>query len=895
MKRILFLLGCACGLSVAHGQMSIYDCLAYPWVTQGDIDASYEFYRPCITLGNGESYLFQNTSNHKVTANTTINILPDDGFHAGEFSSGGQMWLNIKPKADFDVAVMNYPNLMGAVRYEKLELGVELPPDINTKVNNFIDSINPAQQLNPFMEWDLKVQATFVDPNGVEKIVDGFYYVEMSRFPTGNNWKYQITPYPFRIRFSPPVEGDWTCQVKIYENGTLTHTGDVFPFTVIDNGSPGFVSVSWNKMNLQRDGEIVYPVGQAIPWPTGVWAAPQGLDAWLNYHNTLNTYLDAGNSYVRMLLHPESNDIEFEKLGNYYDRLDYAWEMDKVFETLEEKDALAHFTLMMHNLYMNVSEGDTRWDFSNISKFPPYTDQYESCYKTELGLTEATQVLTDLDALKYLKQRMRYILSRYGYSTSISVMDLGSEMFHAGETAQFDSGYEIPCSRLVPYVESEDDYARAAVYNYHLVMSDYIKNQLKYTEHPIGVIYTMAWEDPNPDDCGVQPKAYFPYYPWSAGKGYPDYTFQLPGIDVICLNQYGSVPNKLIHSKSNNDWYSPNENSYSAIIHDLHTNFRKPVVMTEVGSGWNDTTNYDHCDGNTQYFTDIMTIPFTSAAGMYNWHQGINTDMQSRWDEVGSAADFINGPFAKIVLNSTWKQYREHSESSGSGNDLKEHQMYVSWDQTRAVGYIRNRTVNSKTMTLDPGCAVLTGGIFNEAKRHLYWDDDKHHFRGLKTNTNYMVRWYDYLTGNEITAAAQCIKTPLFSFDYEPIKHPDLYAWTETGKPFRPILWFTVEQVNCSKSLAAENTGDAAGEEIQANTGTFDIIAYPNPTTGEVWIEAEEAVRSIEVVNSLGIVVATHTFGDGNRVVNIRLDSVRPGVYYLRINHDARLIKIVKV
>jgi len=820
MKKIFFLL-CMAATSSLQAQTSIHDCLAYPWVMESDIDAVYEFRRPCIILGSGQSYDFQNSENHKITADSEISITGDQEFHAGNFDASGEMWLALDPKSDLDVAVMNYPNLYNILRYEKFELGVELPSDISTRVNNYINATG-TNKLNPFLDWELKVEAVFTSPTGAIKKVDGFYYVDMTRNPSQNNWIYQATPYPFRVRFAPPQNGKWTCQINIYDHEILSYSSDVFPFSVIESGNPGFVKVHPNQTNLQLGNQVIYPLGQTLPWPVGdSWNAQEGLNAWMNYHASIDTYIGTGNNFVRMLFAPEANDIEFEKLGNYYDRLDFAWEMDKVMDKLEEEDIYLHLTMMMHRQYMNIGDyGITAWDFSDDA--PGDTTMY--CYKSELGLTGATQLFTDPTALRYLKQRMRYLISRFGYSTAISAMDLGSEMYHTGATLGFyPNGTEVPCSGFAPYTDANDDFAREAVYNYHQVMSDYIKNGMGHKEHLLSVIYGWAKEGMN-TTCNFYQKTHFPYFPWHEDKGAPDLSFALQNIDIISVNMYSSSPDRLIHTKNNpNVWFESNEDSKAKDIHDMHMNFGKPVMFTEVGAMGVD----DNCNQNIQYYIDNMSIPFTGLAGVYQWHQGFNTDAGGppRWDELKYSADFMNNWYCRTILGSNWKQYREVSESNPGSRELKEHQMYVSENQELAAGYVYNRTVNTKTMGVDSPCTYLTGGYYDEGRRHIYWDNDKHHYRGLKTNTDYIVKWYDYLTGNLI--ATECISTPKLSFDYEPIRHPDLYAWDEPGKPFRPIVWFTVEQNNC-KSISSSGSED-----------DLSMNVYPNPSTGVFSIELQ--------------------------------------------------------
>lgn len=896
MKRLRFLLLMLAAVPPVYSQ-SIYDCNLNPWVTPSEIYAPM-FTRPCIKMGNGNTYSFGGTTNQMIRADEEIHITGNQEFHAGAFSPGGQLHLQIFPYRDLDVIVVNYPNFENILRYEKFELGVKLPVGVQTKVDNYINELPmlPANLLNPFRDDQLRVTAFFKHiPSGTTKSIEGFYYRDMQRNVVSKQWDYQPTPYPFRVRFAPPLNGQWECNILIIVNGVQVEESGTFTFNVVESGNPGFVSKHPNGKNLQLGGQVIYPIGQALPWPVGEWNAPQNLEPWLAYHDMVDQYLSTGNKYVRMLFHPESNDIEFEKLNNYYDRLDYAWEMDKVIEKLEDNDAYVQLCMMMHGNYMNVADYDiTRWDFSNVNRNAPFTDQYQSCYKTELGLTDATQMFTNPQAQYHLKQRMRYLISRYGYSTCVSVMDMGSEMYHTGESRQYmltptdtdwvDNGVEIPCSPYAPYTRSSDDYARLAVYTYHQMMTDYIKNTLGHTEHLLGTVYGMVRHETN--GCGQELMAHYPFYPWDAGKGYPDFTYTLPTLDVISINHYSPSPQKLVWNRSSDhDWFAPNEGSYAAYIHDLHVNFGKPVIFTEIGS-----LGYDECDGNTQYYLDNMTIPFTGAAAIYQWHQGFSINQPSgynRWDELELASQFMNSSMVKNVISTDWKQYREVSHGTGNNDGLKEYQMYVSANGDRAVGFVRNRTVNSKTMALTSPCTEISSGDFSDPKQHVYWNDDnnKLHYLGIQSNSDYLVHWYDYITGIEIST--QCITTPLFSFDYELIKHPDLFAWTEPGKPFRPVVWFMMEKVNCKSSLTEMPEGLSGDAKI-----------YPNPSSGRFTVELlgdlSELTSLITIYDLTGRLVREWNVSENP--VTLDLSDQPAGAYLVHIRTgESTIVKRVSI
>jgi hypothetical protein len=126
MRAWLFLGSLGCVIQI-QAQISVYDCGAISQiVTQSEIEAANnEYYKQCIMFIPPETYEFNGNLNRKVTAATNIHL--KEGVHIGPFTQDGQFWMQIQPKSDFDVAVMNYEILNNVLRYKKFEIGIKLP------------------------------------------------------------------------------------------------------------------------------------------------------------------------------------------------------------------------------------------------------------------------------------------------------------------------------------------------------------------------------------------------------------------------------------------------------------------------------------------------------------------------------------------------------------------------------------------------------------------------------------------------------------------------------------------------------------------------------------------------------------------------------------------------
>jgi hypothetical protein len=879
MKKIFsFILAIWLGHAL-HAQVSVYDCLVYPWVTQADIDAAVEFHRPCIILGNGATYNFTGFSYRKIIAENEVRIMANQEFYAGNYSTGGEMHIKTDPMGGFDVAVINRSNLIGVPRYEKLELGVALPPAVDTKVFNFINAT--AKGINPFLEWQLKVEATFTGPDGMVKKVDGFFYRDMTRDIPNGTWNYlNNTSYPFRIRFAPPENGAWTCQVKIYESNVLTYTGDVFPFSVMESGNPGYVKVHSNQKNLARgNDQVLFPIGQNIPWPnwTNLEAATEtGPVEWQAYLDKISSYADQGGKYLRVLTHPGSMDIEWEKLGNYYDRLDYAWEMDKLIDLAEERDIMVEFNLLMHQQFSTVGDNTYKWDFSNYyppgtwgepSHFKPY------CYRSQLGLTEPEQLFTDSIPLEYLKQRTRYLVSRYGYSTNIYMFELASEIFHLGEEKQDsvwqDNGGNWHDSTwgYINHYEIDPD-TRAAVYNYHTVMSDFIKNKMGHNQHLLAVDYGMGSKS-------------MPYeYPHFGSPNWsdPDYSFNLANIDVISLNYYASDPSKL---------YISDDNSIMELNGELLNTFGKPVFYSECGPAG----AADDCNPSGHKI-DLMSIPFTGICGMNLWHD--MDGAKGQWPNIVRTMNHMNSTGVKAVLSGDWDGLRERDNATLSANVVEQHQLLTA-SREKGAGYIKNRTYNVRTdnnggyaCTSVPVTSsdFLSWSVFNDSQTDL-------HLFELSPNTDYLIHYFSYANGDYM--ASWCFHTNILGTN--PLPHPVLQLFG--GYPnISPVLWFIIEQNNCNDHKTVNSkislTDKEIGQKLKLmNTGTEEhievdrnIAVYPNTSQGVFTVEVrgddDLQISEVKVYDLLGKLIKTEKANASK--VNIDISEHATGTYILQIS-----------
>jgi hypothetical protein len=888
MKVISYVLLFLTGIT-SYAQQSVFEDVS---VTQAIIDGAGPLYRKNkVLFPANQNFLFTGSSNQEIRVITSIKV-EGGNFKAGPYTSG-QMKLRVVP-TPLDIVVMNYPSMSGILLYEKLELGIALPPDILAKVNNYLTG-TPGATLNPFVEWDLRIIADFTHvPTGFTKSVDAFYFRNMQH-GNNNSWVDAGTGYPFRVRYSPPKTGQWQCSIRVIVGGNPAILSETFPFNVISSSNPGYATIHANKNQFVRGGSLFYPLGTNLPFPGGgitaqldysalndTYLQNYPLYAWTDYLARISAYGDQGGRYIRVINCPSSSEIEFEKLGNYYDRLKFANEMDALLDICHQKGILIDFNLMLHTPIMKSGDyGHYGADYGTYTPDGPSDPSLSYCYSKDFNNSVTpSDMINNPEAFKYIKQRYRYYISRYGYSTDIYMFELLSEPWHMNEHAHQGNA---------PYLDNTADgtVARQAVQTFHSELSSYIKNYLQHNEHLIGAMGMLTA---------------FSQYPDALANSTHDNSWALPGIDVICMSNYAGAPDGLIVSKQlgsgENNGFSPGENSNAHHIHIKHEVHNKPVFLSE--TGWGD--GITDCAGWKGHKIAAMEKAYLGLAGFNMWegwtypdqYNNNNQDMSWLWPSVIMAQNHANDATHKYIYSTAWTQGRQYTEDK-----VKEHQYIISGDKEDAEGYVFNRTYNAYTLRSSPSyCDLLNDGI--SGPNNPEWnapyvtpanlDEDEGGYlmvEGLNQNTKYRVTWYRYSDGSEWYT--QCSETGIGSSDFK-LRHPEL-IFSSGEDAAAPLYWYKIEKADCAhpQNRLAEATGITTGADPEFST----VSLSPNPTRDRVEVTSDFMITSYTITDLLGKEILYHV--NASNLLTIDLSGFAPGVYSIRLNNLNDVYKIVKL
>ncbi len=378
--------------------------------------------------------------------------------------------------------ILNYQSEKDIIQFEKLEIGLKLPKIIEQQVLNFIEN-KAGKKINPFLEWELKINIEFHSEKlDTSVFVDAFYYEKfkpymVQRIPNPRNgvsftdeeyqklggYQKQKSDYMFLVRFAPFSLGDWTYRVRIKTKEHQFESG-LFDFFVNPGENKGYVNIGKNKRYFEIDTNSFYPVGCNVLWPNtvekfdpdfakksqyegvpfsenyrGVYVVPR---VYEKYKKRLLELNKDGANLMRMIMYPVSTDIEWEELGNYSKRMHMAQELDEILKLAEKNDFYYLWNLQIHYTFQNSENAYyNNWTWEKTIQGKPF------CYKKLLPSDNPIAFFQNEEAKKYYKQRLRYILSRWGYSTNIALFELISEVnnvmeFTADEKYKFYEKYD---------------------------------------------------------------------------------------------------------------------------------------------------------------------------------------------------------------------------------------------------------------------------------------------------------------------------------------------------------------------------------------------------------------------------------------------------------------------
>ncbi len=372
-------------------------------------------------------------------------------------------------------------------KYEKLEIGL----------------LHNEAYTNPYNPNEVSVEAEFTSPSGLKYDLFGFYYQDFTR--TAEDWIPIDTDCPWRLRFAPMELGDWTYTVKIVANGITTHQSEEKSFECVESENPGPLKIADNNRYLEfENGESFFGIaqdlrgavnltGRPIFWPDCTENGGDGnndlnCNYWCYNRNTLiqhkehiSEFKSNGGNLVRLWMEPHTYEIEWDELGNYDPHQNRAFDFDELVEHAADNDVYIHLvTRGITSLYHSDSFGQEGGEGSGWWLNP---------YHKDLGLPMPVDFFLNGTAIDIYKRRIRYIISRWGYSTAIASYSLLNEPEFLNHACEPHDGNN-PCGpSYQPYPAN-----RTHIFAWFRNIGEYIK-ELSFYPKMLTIDYATASPD----------------------------------------------------------------------------------------------------------------------------------------------------------------------------------------------------------------------------------------------------------------------------------------------------------------------------------------------------------------------------------------------------------------
>jgi hypothetical protein len=258
------------------------------------------------------------------------------------------------------------------------------------------------------------LRATFTSPTGVVKTIDGFYLQEYTVNNIANGSLNTTNATSWRVRFTPNEVGNWTYSLTFQDLGGIS-TASTGAFNCTNSATnKGFIRRQSGKNYFKFDNNSQFvPIGQNVCWYGG--------NKLGDYKNWLDKMAANKSNYFRLWLTWWSIELEWTSgngftyggLKNY--KQDHAFELDWLMDYAAQNGLYLDICLQNHGQIVQ-NGSNPQWD--------------SNPYSAALGgfCNAPTEFWTNTNAKNTYKNKLRYILARWGYSPNIACWELFNEM-----------------------------------------------------------------------------------------------------------------------------------------------------------------------------------------------------------------------------------------------------------------------------------------------------------------------------------------------------------------------------------------------------------------------------------------------------------------------------------
>jgi len=314
---------------------------------------------------------------------------------------------------------------------------------------DFSATLTAAWTNSPFRSEEIRLDLDLVSPSGVRLTVPAFYEEGQSGSPS--TW---------RMRFTPVEAGQYrgTCVLTV---GGHSDVSNLFPFTVARSDQRGFLHI-YNDWSLRfDDGEPFRGIGENVAWESrsrddSKFFRSLNENPRYNYEYLLGKLSADGGNFFRTWMCPWNLPLEWKMVGNttrYTNDDDYFNP-----SAIHRMDQLVDLTESLH-LYMMLT-------LDNSGDFQGRTWRRSNYNSINGGPADSPlEFFTDPGARAQYKDRLRYLVARWGYSPHIAAW----EFFNEIDNLMYGLPDKIPDSVITAWHAEMADYLRSIDPYHHLI------------------------------------------------------------------------------------------------------------------------------------------------------------------------------------------------------------------------------------------------------------------------------------------------------------------------------------------------------------------------------------------------------------------------------------------
>lgn len=329
------------------------------------------------------------------------------------------------------------PNTTTPATYDKFELDINLT----------------AGYTNPFDYDDINVQCVFFAPGGRKDTVDGFFMQNYTLNADGS--LVASGTGSFKVRYAPNELGNWSYVVSC-TNTSGTTSGPVQNFQCVTSTAAGFIRKNATHYLNFDNGDQYIPVGENMGW--------QDNNIVNDYTSWLTKLSNNNGNFIRVWMASWSFALEWKNGSNGFSGLKKykqtsAYYLDWLLDYCSQKGVYIMLSLNNHGQVSTTVNPEWTDNPYNAANGGPAANTWD--------------FFTNATAKALIKNRLRYIIARYGYSENIESWELFNEI---DWTDQYDT-------------------RKIDVKNWHDEMSTFIKSKDVY-KHLVTTSFASDTNDP---------------------------------------------------------------------------------------------------------------------------------------------------------------------------------------------------------------------------------------------------------------------------------------------------------------------------------------------------------------------------------------------------------------